>query len=111
MMQELEHITDATFEARVLKADRPVLLEFTASWCGPCKAMKPALADLSREYAGEVDILAIDIDENRETTDRHAVRGVPTFYLFDKGEVVFRRSGGTTRSALAAEIETALGNS
>lgn len=107
-MAALDTVTDATFEEKVYKAGRPVLVDFTASWCGPCKAMAPSLSDLAREYAGEADVLALDIDENPMMVEKLGVRGVPTFYLFKGEEIVFHSSGGQTRSKLAEAIEAAL---
>ena len=107
-MAALDTVTDDSFEEKVYKAGRPVLVDFTATWCGPCKAMAPALADLAREYQGEADILALDIDENPAVVEKFGIRGVPTFYLFKGEEIVYRSSGGQTRSMLAQAIEAAL---
>ncbi|MFF5864406.1 thioredoxin [Pseudomonas sp. NPDC012596] len=107
-MAALDNVTDATFEEKVFQAGRPVLVDFYAAWCGPCKGMVPALEDLAREYTGEVDILVLDIDANRETAARYNVRGLPTFILFKGEQVLEQVLGSTSRSRLAASIEAAL---
>lgn len=104
-MRELDTVTDATFEARVFNAGKPVLVDFTASWCGPCKAMVPALLDLADEYRDEVDIVALDVDSNPEIVTRYNVRGFPTFILFKGDQPVEELTGGTSRSRLANAIE------
>lgn len=107
-MADVEQVTDAEFDNRVFEAGRPVLVDFTASWCGPCQAMAPAVADLAREYAGEADVLALDVDANPKSVERFGVRGVPSFILFNGSEIVYQVTGGTNRSALAQAIEAAL---
>ena len=107
-MANLEAATDATFEEKVLKAETPVLVDFTATWCGPCKAMAPAIEDLAREYEGEVAVYLLDIDENPETRLAHGIMGVPTFMIFNRGEVTDRFTGSMSRSKLAAALEAAI---
>ena len=107
-MANVEAATDATFEEKVLKAETPVLVDFTATWCGPCKAMAPAIEDLAREYEGEVAVYLLDIDANPETTRKHGVMGVPTFMVFNRGEVTDRFTGSMSRSKLAAALESAI---
>lgn len=109
-MANLPSATDDTFAEKVLKSDKPVLVDFTATWCGPCKAMAPAIEDLAREYDGEVDIYLLDIDDNPETAKEHGVRGVPTFMIFNQGQVTERIVGSTSRSKLAAALEAAIGS-
>ena len=100
-------VTDATFEERVLKSDRPVLLKFEAEWCGPCQAMKPAVAELADEYGERVTIATLDIDQNNQTPYRLGVRGVPTVMLFDKGNVIGQKVGLARKGDLAAMIDKA----
>lgn len=107
-MANLPAATDDTFEDMVLKSDLPVLVDFTAAWCGPCKAMAPAIEDLAREYDGEAAIYLVDIDENPKTTQKLGVMGVPTFMIFHRGEMKERFSGSMSRSKLAAAIEGAI---
>ena len=108
-MADLKNVTDATFEELVLRAKTPVLVDFTAEWCGPCKALAPALQDLAREYEGEAEILKLDIDANKEMTDKYGVRGIPYLLLFKDGEILETVTGSHTRSHIAAAIDRALG--
>ena len=98
-------ITDATFEQQVLKADKPVLLKFEAEWCGPCQAMKPAIAELVSEYGDKVTIATIDIDQNNQTPYNLGVRGVPTVMFFNMGKVVGQKVGLARKADLAALID------
>ena len=107
-MANLQPATDETFEEKVLKAKVPVLVDFTAAWCGPCKAMAPAIEDLAREFAGEVEVYLVDIDANPQTTQAQGIMGVPTFMVFNRGEVTDRFTGSMSRSKLAAALEAAL---
>lgn len=98
-------VTDATFEERVLKADRPVLVKFEAEWCGPCHAMKPTINELASEYGDRVTIATLDIDQNNQTPYRFGVRGVPTVMLFNKGTIVGQKVGLARKGDLAAMID------
>jgi len=107
-MSEIRNIvavTDATFEERVLKADRPVLLKFEADWCGPCKAMKPAIDELAEEYGDRITIATLDIDQNNQTPYRLGVRGVPTVMLFKNGTIVGQKVGLARKSELVALLD------
>jgi len=104
----VEAATDDTFEEKVLKAGTPVLVDFTAEWCGPCKAMAPAIEDLAREYEGEAAVYLLDIDANPKTRHAQGIMGVPTFLIFNRGELVGRFTGSTSRSKLASAIEAAI---
>lgn len=94
-------VTDETFKAEVLGSDTPVLLDFWAEWCGPCKAMTPALEDLAAELEGKVVIAKMNIEDSPETPMDFHVKGVPTLMVFKGGEVVATRSGAMTKSKLA----------
>lgn len=98
-------VTDATFEERVLKAEQPVLVKFEAEWCGPCQAMKPAIAELADEYGDKVTIATIDIDTNAQTPHRYGVRGIPTVLLFRNGTVVGQKVGLARKAELVAMID------
>lgn len=104
-MSLIDDIKTDEFEARVLKSDIPVFVDFHAVWCGPCKAMAPALDDMAREFEGEVKIVKIDIDAEPKLAETYAVQGVPTFIMVKNGEVQERFSGGMTRGAMSAIFE------
>lgn len=100
-------VSDASFAADVLGADRPVLVKFEAEWCAPCKAMKPAIEELAGEYAERLSVVTLDIDRNGQTPYKYGVRGVPTVMLFDKGEVVGQRVGLARKADLDALVQRA----
>lgn len=91
-------VTDATFEAEVLKCDLPVLIDFWAPWCGPCRAMGPVIDELAGEYAGQVKIAKMNVDENPSTPGKYGIRAIPTLILFKKGEVVEQITGAVSKS-------------
>ncbi len=101
-------ITDASFEADVLKSDIPVLVDFWAEWCGPCKMIGPALEEISDELAGKVIIAKLNIDEHPETSGKLGVRGIPTMMLFKNGQKVAEKVGAAPKSALKSWLEAAL---
>jgi thioredoxin 1 len=98
----IKTLTDANFEAEVLKSDKPVLVDYWAEWCGPCKAMEPALEELAQELEGQIQVAKLNIDDNRGVPARFNVRGVPTFMLFKDGNLVAAKVGAQTKSQLAA---------
>ncbi|MCT8962616.1 thioredoxin TrxA [Pseudomonas sp. Y39-6] len=104
----IKHVTDATFEAEVLKAAGPVLVDYWAEWCGPCKMIAPVLDDIATEYDGKLTIAKLNIDENQETPAKHGVRGIPTLMLFKDGEVAATKVGALSKSQLAAFIDVNL---
>ncbi|KRP81971.1 thioredoxin TrxA [Pseudomonas veronii] len=104
----IKHVTDATFEAEVLKAAGPVLVDYWAEWCGPCKMIAPVLDDIATEYDGRLTIAKLNIDENQETPAKHGVRGIPTLMLFKDGEVAATKVGALSKSQLAAFIDVNL---
>ena len=97
-------VASENFDAKVLKADKPVLVDFYAEWCGPCKALSPVLEQLATDYADDVDIVKVDIDASPETAASYRVRGVPTLALFQKGQVVDTVVGAQPKATLAALI-------
>lgn len=99
------HITDASFEAEVVKAGKPVLIDFWAEWCGPCKMIAPMLDEIASEYQGKVTIAKLNIDENPKTPQRFNVRGIPTLILFKNGQVEGQKVGALRKSDLAAFLD------
>ncbi len=93
-------ITDSTFEASVLKSSIPVLLDFWAPWCGPCRAIAPVVDELATEYEGKVLIAKMNVDENPATPGRFGIRAIPTFILFKNGQVVEQVTGASSKAAL-----------
>lgn len=101
-------ITDASFQADVLDSDTPVLVDFWAEWCGPCKQIGPSLEEISDELAGKVVIAKINIDENPDAPGKYGVRGIPTMILFKNGEIAETKVGAAPKSALKGWLEGVL---
>ena len=108
MSELIKHITDDSFEADVINATGPVLVDFWAEWCGPCKMIAPVLEELSTEYEGRVQITKIDVDSNRGSAEKYGVRGIHTLMLFDNGEAKATKVGALNKSQLAAFLEEQL---
>ena len=100
-MSEVLHISDATFEAEVLHSNLPVLLDFWAPWCGPCKMIAPVLDDLAQDFAGKVKIVKMNVDENQATPAQFGVRSIPTLLLFKEGKLVATQVGALPKNQLA----------
>lgn len=107
-MSEIVHITDTTFDNEVLKADGPVLVDFWADWCGPCKMIAPILDDVSKDYAGKMKVAKLNIDENPATPPKYGIRGIPTLMLFKNGNVEATKVGAVSKSQLTAFIDSNL---
>lgn len=99
-------VTDATFDQEVRQSDIPVVVDFWAEWCGPCRMIGPALEELAEEYAGKVKIVKVNVDENMETPAQLGVRGIPALFLFKNGEVVSNKVGAAPKAALDAWIKS-----
>jgi thioredoxin 1 len=101
-------VTDDTFATDVLNSSSPVLVDFWAEWCGPCRSIAPSLEDLSKEYAGKLEIVKVNIDENPMTPSQFGVRGIPTLLIFKDGKVAAQQVGAAPKSVLKAWIEKSL---
>lgn len=101
-------VNDAQFDAEVRKADTPVLVDFWAEWCGPCKQIGPALEELSEEYAGKIKIVKVNVDENPDTAAGLGVRGIPALFMFKDGEVISNRMGAAPKAALKTWIDESI---
>ncbi len=106
MSEHIHHVTDASFEAEVIKADLPVLVDYWAEWCGPCKMIAPILDEVARDYAGKLRVAKVNIDENQETPARFGIRGIPTLMLFKDGNVEATKVGALSKSQLNAFIDS-----
>jgi thioredoxin 1 len=104
----IKHVSDASFDSDVLKTDGPVLVDYWAEWCGPCKMIAPILDDLSSEYNGKLQIAKMNVDENSDTPAKYGIRGIPTLMLFKNGAVVATKVGALSKSQLTAFIESHL---
>jgi thioredoxin 1 len=103
-MSAVANVTDTTFEQEVLKADIPVLVDFWAPWCGPCKAVAPVVEDLSKEFEGRLKVVKLNTDENPKTAQAYSIRGIPSLYVFKSGQVVEQVVGAVPKSTLATAI-------
>ncbi|HEX7814859.1 thioredoxin TrxA [Dyella sp.] len=108
MSDLITHVSDAAFQKEVLDSDTPVLLDFWAEWCGPCKAIAPALEELAQQYQGKLRIAKINIDENQQTPRSYNVRGIPTLMIFKNGKVEATQIGAVSKGALAQMIDKAI---
>ena len=105
----VQSVTDSDFEQEVLKSDKPVVVDFWAPWCGPCKAMSPLLDELASEVGDAVKVTKVNIDDNPNAPTQYGVRGIPTFMVFKGGEVVDTRVGGMSKGQLAEWVGSVAG--
>ncbi len=101
-------VTDANFEQEVLNSDTPVLVDFWAEWCGPCKAIAPVVDELAEEYEGKVKFTKLDVDSNPQTPMSYGIRGIPALLIFDGGSVAKQVVGAVPKSALKKSIDEAI---
>ena len=104
----IHHVKDDTFEAEVLKSDTPVLVDYWAEWCGPCKMIAPILDEVATEYAGKLKVAKVNIDDNQATPAKYGIRGIPTLMIFKNGNIEATKVGALSKSQLAAFIDSNL---
>lgn len=105
-MTDITQVTDDTFESEVLQSDVPVLVDYWAEWCGPCKVIAPVLEEIASEYDGKMKICKLDIDANEETPPKYGIRGIPTLMLFKSGAVEATKVGALSKSQLTAFLDS-----
>ena len=104
----IKHTTDATFEADVLKSGQPVLVDYWAEWCGPCKMIAPILDEVATSYAGKLQIAKMNVDDNRDIPAKYGIRGIPTLMIFKDGQLAATKVGAMSKSQLTAFIDQQL---
>jgi thioredoxin 1 len=104
----IKHITDASFDTDVLKADKPVLVEYWAEWCGPCKQIAPILDDLAKHYGARLQVTKMNVDENRTVPGKFGIRGIPTLMLFKNGELAATQVGAMNKTQLTQFLDSHL---
>ncbi|MGB2682081.1 MAG: thioredoxin TrxA [Candidatus Competibacter sp.] len=108
MSERILHITDDSFEAEVLKADKPVLVDYWAEWCGPCRMIAPILDEIAGQYEDRIKICKLNVDENQNTPPKYGIRGIPTLMLFRNRNVEATKVGALSKSQLVAFLDSSL---
>ncbi|MCX8073317.1 MAG: thioredoxin [Candidatus Binatia bacterium] len=104
-MAQITEVTDATFDKEVLQSSLPVLVDFWAPWCGPCRAIAPIVEELAKEYEGKLKVAKVNVDQNPEAASRYGVRGIPTLLLFQGGQVKDQIVGAVPKQVLVKAVE------
>lgn len=108
MSENILDVTDNSFETEVLNADKPVLVDFWAEWCGPCKMIAPIIAELAKEYSGKIKFTKVNVDQNSKIPAKYGIRGIPTLMVFKQGNVEATKVGALTKSQLTAFLDSVL---
>ncbi|MGD1990450.1 MAG: thioredoxin TrxA [Chromatiales bacterium] len=108
MSEQIIEVTDDSFEDEVLKSGEPVLVDYWAEWCGPCKMIAPVLEEIATDYSGKIKVVKLNIDDNPDTPPKFGIRGIPTLMLFKGGEVEATKVGALSKSQLTAFIDSSI---
>ena len=108
MSEHIKNVSDVSFDADVLKSSQPVLVDYWAAWCGPCKMIAPMLEEVATEFAGKVTFAKLNVDENQETAAKFGIRGIPTLMLFKDGKVAATKVGALSKSTLTEFLKGAI---
>ena len=108
MAEHIVHISDESFEEEVLQSERPVLIDYWAEWCGPCKMFAPVLDEIATEYSGRLKVVKLNIDDNPQTPPKYGIRGIPTLMVFKNGQVEGTKVGAVSKVQLTAFLEDSL---
>jgi len=106
MSEHIHYVSDATFDTEVLQSPLPVLVDYWAEWCGPCRMIAPILDEIAKEYAGRLTVTKLNVDENQQTPQKFGIRGIPTLMLFKNGNIEATKVGAVSKSQLTAFIDS-----
>ena len=104
----IKHVSDATFDGDVVQSDKPVLVDYWAEWCGPCKMIAPILDEVAKDYTGRLQIAKMNVDENREVPAKYGIRGIPTLMLFKSGQLAATKVGALSKAQLTSFLDAHL---